>query len=102
MDKPKNPRLRHSMIWRLFGSVLLCIALLLVFNWLLNNFALVAFYRAEKEDALARAFRQITRRIYCLIFLGRMHNVREHDVRELIKWCHGRNLQRLMNISCFR
>lgn len=59
MDKPKTRRLRHSMIWRLFGSVLLCIALLLVFNWLLNNFALVAFYRAEKEDALARAFRQI-------------------------------------------
>lgn len=54
------PRLsRHSLIWRLFGSVLLCILLLLVFNWLLNTFALVSYYRSVKARSVEQAFQQI-------------------------------------------
>ena len=57
-DKPSG-RPRGSIIWKLFGSVLLCLALLLVFNWLLNNFALSPYYKNVKQDSLEAAFRKL-------------------------------------------
>ena len=41
--KEKKFRLHGSLAWKLFGSVLLCLALLLVFNWLLNTFVLDSY-----------------------------------------------------------
>lgn len=49
-------RPRISIVWRLFLSVTLCIVLLLVVNWLLNNFVLSSYYRQVKEGALHDAF----------------------------------------------
>lgn len=56
LNKQAKGVLRHSIVWKLYGSVLLCIVLLLMFNWLLNNFVLVSYYRQAKEDSLRRAF----------------------------------------------
>lgn len=50
---------RHSLVWKLCGGFLLCIAVLLAFNWLLNTFALESYYRKEKTDALARSFDKV-------------------------------------------
>lgn len=50
---------RRSMIWKLFFSVVLCVALLLVLNLLLNSFVLPSYYRHEKERSLRDAFEQI-------------------------------------------
>ena len=49
-------RSRISIVWRLFLSVTLCIVLLLVVNWLLNNFVLSSYYRQVKQGALHDAF----------------------------------------------
>ena len=57
-EKPAG-RPRGSIIWKLFGSVLLCLALLLVFNWLLNNFALSPYYKNVKQDSLEAAFKKL-------------------------------------------
>lgn len=54
-----KPITRHSLIWKLFFSVLLCTVLLFVFNWLLNNFALVSYYRHQKEKVLVESFGEI-------------------------------------------
>lgn len=50
---------RHSLIWKLFFSVLLCTVLLFVVNWLLNNFALVSYYGRQKEKILVESFEEI-------------------------------------------
>lgn len=50
---------RHSIVWKLFGAFLLCILLLVAVNWLLNNFALESYYRAEKTDAITESFQQV-------------------------------------------
>ena len=54
--KEKKFRLHSSLVWKLFGSVLLCLALLLVFNWLLNTFVLDSYYQQAKQKALAEGF----------------------------------------------
>lgn len=53
--KQKTP-MRHSLIWKLFLSVFLCVALLLSLNLLLNRFVLPVYYRHEKEQSLQDAF----------------------------------------------
>ena len=55
MKKP----LFHSLVWKLFSGVLLCIVLLIAFNWLLNSFVLSSYYRHQKQDSLYRAFTEI-------------------------------------------
>ncbi len=52
-------RPRRSLLWKLFGSVLGCVALLLVGNLLLNSFVLPVYYRHEKEQALKTAFTRL-------------------------------------------
>ena len=53
------PRQRSSIFLRLFCSVTLCVLLLLVFNWLLNSFVLVSYYRSAKEQSLRDAFTRV-------------------------------------------
>ncbi|MBQ8752962.1 MAG: hypothetical protein IJZ13_07655, partial [Clostridia bacterium] len=55
MKKP----LFHSLVWKLFSGILLCIVLLIAFNWLLNSFVLPSYYRYQKQDSLYRAFTEI-------------------------------------------
>lgn len=50
---------RHSIVWKLFGTFLLCIVLLLAILWLLNSFVLERYYRAEKTAAIEDAFRRV-------------------------------------------
>lgn len=50
---------RHSLVWKLFGSFLLCIVLLLVVNWLLNNFVLESYYQRKKADAIVQSFQHV-------------------------------------------
>lgn len=52
-------RLRHSTAWKLFASTFLCLFLLLLFNWLLNNFVLVSYYQDAKERSLENSFVKI-------------------------------------------
>ena len=33
----------HSVLWKITAAMVLCILLLLLFNWLLNNFVLQSF-----------------------------------------------------------
>lgn len=58
---PKQPRkkLHISIVWKLFGSVLLCLVVLILFYWVLSNFALVSYYRNAKQTALEKAFIQV-------------------------------------------
>ncbi len=56
---PGKRRFRRSIAWRLFSSTFLCLFILLVFNWLLNNFVLVSYYQDVKEKTLVSAFEQI-------------------------------------------
>lgn len=58
-DNRKLKSIRHSVLWKIFGAMVLCIFLLLGFNWLLNNFALKYYYRQEKETSLGKAFHQV-------------------------------------------
>lgn len=60
----KNPRKGlHSVLWKITAVMAMCILLLLLFNWLLNNFVLQSFYTRQKaqglEDAYAAADRLI-------------------------------------------
>ena len=50
---------RRTLWGRLFVIILLCVALLLGVNLLLNNFVLPTYYRQEKIKALESAFTQI-------------------------------------------
>ena len=50
---------RRSLVWKLFASVWLCVVLLLLFNWLLNSFALTGYYQNQKRDSLVRAFNSL-------------------------------------------
>lgn len=62
MKTPDNEKLRsirHSILWKIFGAMVLCIVLLLGFNWLLNNFALKYYYQQEKKNTLGDAFHQV-------------------------------------------
>lgn len=62
MKAPDNHKLKsiqHSVLWKIFGAMVLCIFLLLGFNWLLNNFALKYYYQQEKETSLGKAFHQV-------------------------------------------
>lgn len=59
MKMHKGLPLRRSIVWRLFGTTFLCLFLLLVFNWLLNNFALVSYYRSVKQRSLEDGFTRI-------------------------------------------
>ena len=52
----KRRHWRSSILWKLCGSVLLCICLMMLFNWLLNNFVLVSYYQKAKEKSLIHAF----------------------------------------------
>lgn len=52
--------LRHSIAIKFFASIFLCLLVLLVINWFLNNFALSAYYQKEKEQTLAKAFTSIS------------------------------------------
>ena len=58
MPVPKKHKLpfRGSLAWKLFGSVLLCLVLLLVFNWFLNTFVLDSYYQQAKRNGLAEGF----------------------------------------------
>lgn len=56
---PAKRRFRRSIAWKLFSSTFFCLFILLVFNWLLNNFVLVSYYQNVKEKTLVSAFRQI-------------------------------------------
>lgn len=58
-DNRKLKSIRHSVLWKIFGAMVLCIFLLLGFNWLLNNFALKSYYLREKENTLGATFHQI-------------------------------------------
>lgn len=48
-----------SIVWKLFGSVVLCLFVLLLFNLLLNNFVLVSYYQHIKQTSLENAFRTL-------------------------------------------
>ena len=52
-------RFHGSLALKLFGSVLLCLALLLVFNWLLNTFVLDSYYQQVKSNALVDGFHSL-------------------------------------------
>ena len=52
-------RQKSSIFLKLFCSVTLCVVLLLVFNWLLNSFVLVSYYRSAKEQSLRDAFTRV-------------------------------------------
>lgn len=54
--KHSHRQLHSSILWKLSGSVLLCICLMMLFNWLLNNFVLVSYYQKAKEKSLIHAF----------------------------------------------
>ena len=51
----------HSLVWKLFAGVWMCIILLISFVWLLNSFALPSYYRHTKQQSLYRAFTEIDR-----------------------------------------
>lgn len=55
----KRRPLFHSLIWKLFSGVLMCIVLLIAFNWLLNSFVLPSYYRHTKQNSLYNAFSDI-------------------------------------------
>lgn len=48
-----------SIVWKLFGSVVLCLFVLLLFNLLLNNFVLVSYYQHIKQTSLENAFQTL-------------------------------------------
>lgn len=52
-------RLRRSIAWKLFTSTFLCLFLLLIFNWLLNNFVLVSYYQEAKKRSLETSFAKV-------------------------------------------
>ncbi len=49
----------HSIVWRLFGSIAACIAVLLIVILLLNTFALKTYYIQEKQDSITETFLDI-------------------------------------------
>ena len=60
MEQKSKPCRRGMPIGvRLAGSILLCILLLLVFNWLLNNFAMVSYYQGQKQHTLEQEFQAL-------------------------------------------
>ncbi|HIW74860.1 MAG TPA: HAMP domain-containing histidine kinase [Firmicutes bacterium] len=64
MTHPPRPaamkrRLRHSIAWKLSVGVFLCLFLLLLFNWLLNNFVLVSYYQDVKRHSLETSFANV-------------------------------------------
>ena len=57
----------QSLTWKLFCSLLSCLAVLLLIIWLLNNFMLVSYYKNEKTKALGNAYNNIIEIIAPLI-----------------------------------
>ena len=53
----------HSVLWKITAAMVLCILLLLLFNWLLNNFVLQSFYTQQKKQGLEEAYVQADRLI---------------------------------------
>lgn len=53
LKKMLTPR---SLVWRLFGSIAACIAVLLIVILLLNTFALKPYYIQEKQDTITETF----------------------------------------------
>lgn len=72
--------IRHSILWKVFAAMVLCIFLLLGFNWLLNNFALKYYYQREKENTLGSAFHQID-----LLFNGTDTMELHSQLQELVR-----------------
>ena len=54
-----RPRLRRSVVWKLFASVAGCVAAVLVAVFLLNTFALKNYYIGRKKQQVVRAFTTI-------------------------------------------
>ncbi len=52
-------RRSHSLVWKLFAGVWMCIILLIACVWLLNSFALPSYYRHTKQQSLYHAFTEI-------------------------------------------
>lgn len=69
MKKPAYPRTAHpkaahrsprrSIVWKLFFSTVACLTMLLVLIWLLNNYALVSYYRSAKAHTLRDGFARL-------------------------------------------
>ena len=55
----RRRRVGGSIVWKLFGSVVLCLFVLLLFNLLLNNFVLVSYYQHIKQTSLETAFQTL-------------------------------------------
>lgn len=55
----RRRRVGGSIVWKLFGSVVLCLFVLLLFNLLLNNFVLVSYYQHIKQTSLENAFQTL-------------------------------------------
>ena len=53
----------HSVLWKITAAMVLCILLLLLFNWLLNHFVLQSFYTQQKKQGLEEAYVQADRLI---------------------------------------
>lgn len=54
-----RPRLRRSIVWKLFASVAGCVAAVLAAVFLLNTFALKNYYIGRKKQQVVRAFTTI-------------------------------------------
>ncbi len=59
LQKLRNALTPRSLVWRLFGSFTLCIAMLLLVILLLNTFALKPYYIRQKRTDIANTFAQI-------------------------------------------
>lgn len=98
----KRKFLRHSIVWRVFGGVAGCVAILLVILLLLNTFALKPYYIQEKQNRIAHTFANINNACHSVERLEeQVAHIKDNTTLSLVVWYERHILYRTQNEDRF-
>ncbi len=88
----------HSIAWRLFGGIALCIVLFLVVLLLLNTFALKPFYIRQEQQRIVSHFSALNASYHNIDALEeRLDFLRDHDTVSVTIWANRQILYDTQN-----